>query len=103
LLAQDQISERSGEGTTIIEFSDAIGRIVHRCAGVEQKIGAQVGFVFVFFDEIAIEFSQRLPIDAPNLVARRIFAMLFELYAEPFGAAAMDAGHDTFHHPSRPQ
>ena len=29
--------------------------------------------------------------------------MLLELHAKAFGAAAVDAGHDSLHHPARPE
>ena len=103
LLLENQISERGGEGAGVVEFGDAVGGIVHRCAGVEQQVGAQVGFVLVLFDHVAVEFAERLPVDAADLVARRILAVLFELDAEAFGAALVHAGHQPFDHPTRAQ
>src|SRR3990170_7744234 len=103
LLLQNQVGEGGDQRAAVVKLGYAVGGVVHGCARVEQEVGAQVGLVFVLLDEITVELSQRLPVDAPDLVARRILAVLLELHAESFGAAAVDARHDPFHPPARAQ
>ena len=103
LLFKNQIGKRRGERAAVVEFGHAIGGIVHGAARIEQQIGAEIGFVLVFFDEIAVEFSQGFPVDAADFVARRIFPVFFEFDAETLGPAAVHAGHDAFYHPARPK
>src|SRR5262249_34920597 len=66
----------------------------------DQEIGSQIGLIFVFFDEITVESSQSLPVNAPDFVSRRIFSMLFKLDTKTLGTATVDSGHHALHHPA---
>ena len=87
----------------VVELRYAVGGVVHRGAGVEQEISAQIGFVFVLFDEVTVEFAERLPVDAADFIARRILAVLFELDAKAFGAALVHAGQQSLNDPAGAQ
>src|SRR6185369_8258410 len=54
LLFENEIGKRSGQCATVVELGYAVGGVVHRGAGVEQEISAQIGFVFVLFDEVTV-------------------------------------------------
>ena len=103
LLLENKISERCCERAAVVKFRNAIRGIIHRRAGVEKEIRAQVGFIFILFDEVAVEFAERLPIDAANFIAWRVFAVFFEFDTETLGATPMHAGHQSLDDPAGAQ
>src|SRR4029079_19140608 len=57
----------------------------------------------VLFDIVAVEFSERFPIDAADFVPRRVLAVLFELNADALGAAQVHTRHQPFAAPAGAQ
>ena len=63
----------------------------HRCAAIQQDLGAEVGLLFVLLDVEPVGPAQDPPVEVPRIVAGGVLAMLGELDAEPLVGAGMRA------------
>lgn len=80
LLVGEQIGEAGGEMAGVIELGLGVGACAefHGAAGVENKGGAEVGFLLIELDVVAIGAGISLPVEMAQLVAGDVFAMLGE-------------------------
>src|SRR5262249_19844381 len=74
-LTQHQIRKGSGQIATVVKLAEALRTIVHRRTGVDEQVGPEVGFLFVLFDEIAVELAVGLPINVANFITWNILPM----------------------------
>ena len=72
------------------------------CAGVDHERGAEVGFLLVELDVIAVAAGVGPPVDVAQFVAGHVFAVLGKLDAEAFVRAFVLPGdHPLDHLPGR--
>ena len=90
LLVEHDISQRRGQITGIIELADAVRTVVHRGTGIDEQVTAEIGFLLILLDVIAVELGVSLPVDVANFVPWRILAMFGELDAESFIRTGME-------------
>src|ERR1019366_4607921 len=78
----------------------------HAAAGIDEKVGVEIGFLFVLLDVVAVGLAEDAPVNVANLVAGVILAMLGELDTEAlvgtFMHAAQEAGDDVARNEAQP-
>ena len=85
LLMQDEVGQAGGDELGVAELAHRIGRALvgHRAAGVEHDVAAEVGRDFVLLDVVAVGLGVDPPVDALDVVARHVLAVLGEIEREP--------------------
>jgi len=75
-LAGGEIAERTRELARVIETRGAGRAVAHRAAGVDQEADAKVGVSLEFLDVKAVTAAPGAPVEAADIVAGNIFAIL---------------------------
>ena len=52
--------------------------IGHGSGGIEQEDGAEIGFLFVLFDDVAVGAGEDLPVEVFEFIAGGVLAVLDE-------------------------
>ena len=81
LLAQQQIRQRGGGRDRVVVLGQRPAAVFHAGRDIDQQAAAEVGVLFVLLDVEPVLLGPDLPIDAAQVVARRVFAVLQELDA----------------------
>src|SRR5262245_2373201 len=102
-LTQHQIRQGSGQIATVVKLAEALRTIVHRRTGVHEQVGPQVGFLFVLFDEIAVELAVGLPINVANFITWNILPMFGKLHAVATVWAIVQPAQQALDNMPRPQ
>ena len=101
-LLEHEIGERGGETDGVVGLRRAARtRVAHGAAEVEQERGAEVGFLLVFADVVAVGFSEDLPVESADFIALHILPVLGELDAEALVRRLVQAGEKALDHPPR--
>lgn len=103
-LPEQQVRQAGGHLLGEPELAQRLLPLVgHAPARVHHQHRLQVRLVLVLLDEVAVGLAERPPVDAADLVAGVVLAVLGELQAEPFKRAAVDARQKSLHHVPRDQ
>ena len=95
--------EGGGEGGGIIKFCHAPftarggAAVFHGGGGIDEEGGAEVGFLFVAFDVVAVGAGVGAPVEAFEVITGGVLAVVGELDALAVEGRAMEAGHGAFH------
>jgi len=100
-LLMEEPGERGHEGAGVVGFGDAAGAEGHGGAGVEEEPAPEVGFVLVFFDEMAVGAGEDAPVEVAQVVAGSVLAVFGELGGKAGERTAVEAGADAFHDEAR--
>ena len=80
LLAAHEVGQARGQEATVVELRLAAAQaVVHRGAGVQEDVGAEVGLLLVLLDVVAVAAAPGDPVEVPHVVAGDVLAMLGEL------------------------
>jgi len=97
LLLHDEVAEGGRDGGRVVEFRLVFGLVVHRLRSVEQDVRAEVRLLLVLLDVEAVGAAVDLPVEEPEVVARRVLAVLGEFDGEPVVRALVESAHESFH------
>src|SRR5262249_13881258 len=100
-LGPDEIRPQRADILGKLKLARVPAPIRHAARRVDEKIRAEVGFLLVFLDVVAIRLAIRPPVDVPDLIARIILPMLRELDAEALVRRLVNAGKKTLDEAAR--
>ena len=98
LILDGEIEKRRGRVARVIHLGDAVRRVLHGIAGVEQHGEQAVGFAAIALQVGALGAREDVPIHVAQIVAGRIGAVFGELLAEAEIRRAVQAGDEAVHH-----
>ena len=96
LLAKEQIGQCGGGRDRVVVFGHRAAAVFHAGRDIDQQAAAEVRVFFVLLDVEAVLLGPDLPIDAAQVVARRVFAVLEELDGLAEVRAAVHAAEEAF-------
>jgi len=92
LLVGQEIGEAGGEVSAVVHL---VGEL-HGHGGIEDDGSAEVGFLFVEFDVVAVGAGVGSPVEVAEFVAWDVFAMFGEFDGEAAVGGLVEAGDDAF-------
>ena len=100
-LMQHQKRQRGRRTLGVREFRKRRVRplVLHALARIEQQVQNEIGFDLELLEVEAVGLAEHLPIDVPQVVARRVLAMLGKLVRKALVRAAVQAGDVAFDDP----
>jgi hypothetical protein len=101
VLLDHQVGDGGGQIRGVFELGHFAGAVAHRRAHVEQDSAAQVGLLVELLDVELVGLGPDLPVDAADVVAQDVLAVLGELDAEAVVGAAMQAGDEALDQEAR--
>ncbi len=96
MLFKNEHADGSSDGSGIIELGERSGAELHGFAAVHEQGDADVGVVFELFEVVAVGAGPEFPVDAANVVAGDVFAMLEEFEGLSEAGAAVESGDEAF-------
>ena len=96
LLAEKQIGERGGGRDGVVALGHRAAAVFHAGRRIDQQAAAEVGVLFVLLDVQPVLLGPDFPIDAAQVVARRVLAVLQELDGLAEVRTAMHAAEQPF-------
>src|SRR5207245_2679052 len=87
----DDVSQRCRQQLGVFQLVSRTCAVEHRAAGVDKKMGDEVGFLLVLLDRVSLRAAVALPVDMADVVARNILTVLHELHGETAIGTAMIA------------
>src|ERR1017187_9487913 len=97
LIVNGEIEQRSGGKARIVHLADAVRSVVHGIARVEQHREQAVCLAAIALDAGALGAGKNIPIHVPQVVARRVSAILGEFLAEPEVGRAVQTRDESIH------
>ena len=95
-LQMGKIDKSGSKIPGVIEFCDYARRKTHAGAGIQKHHERRIGFSTVAFQIRPLGAGKHVPIDLPQIVARRVGAIFGELLAETEVRGSMQSGEKTF-------
>ena len=96
LLPQQQVGQRRGSRDRVIALGQRAAAVFHAGRRIDQQAAAQVGVFFELLDVQPILLGPHFPIDAAQVVAGGVFAVLQELDALAEVRTAVHAAEQPF-------
>ena len=96
LLSEEQVSERGGDRDGVVVLRHRAAAVFHAGRDIDQQAAAEVRVLLVLLHVEAVLLGPDFPIDAAEVVARRVLAVLQELDRLPEVRAAVHAAEQPF-------
>ena len=94
-LEREEVGDGGRRGAGVLTLAVIEGAIVHRPAGVQHDVAAQVRLVLEPLDVVAVGAGEEPPVEIAGVVPRRVLAVLAELDREAMVGAAVGALDET--------
>src|SRR5262245_7697648 len=88
--------ERGGHVLGVLKLAGMrLALIAHAAAGIEQKIGLEVGLLLVFLDVVAVRLAVGPPMEVADFIAGIILAVFGKLDGKALVRAFVHAGEES--------